>query len=178
MARLSASIGQHQTSKQRAEKAYRQRLVANGICVKCAKRPRHGEAQRCQICTSKQAEYVWRRRQTLQGAKRGPAPKVRGWNFDTDTLITEHVKMARALAWKAKVRIPSSSSVDVDDMIGDAMLGLVVAGRTFDASYGVPFGAWAATQIRGAIWGGVRRWNGEGKHRPVLFALQDWDGAK
>jgi DNA-directed RNA polymerase sigma subunit (sigma70/sigma32) len=177
MAQLSASVGEQQTAKQRADKAYRARLVADGICVKCARRPAQG-SQRCHICTAKAAQAQWKRRQGQEDKAQGPKPSIVGRNFATDDLITDHMRLAKALAWKAKAKIPASSSVDVDDMIGDAMLGLVVAGRTFDDSYKVPFGAWATTQIRGAIWGGVRRWNGTGKSRPKFVAeLQDWDGA-
>ena len=164
-------------AKRTANQHYRQRLVADGVCVRCAKRPASG-GQRCQICTAKAADAEWRRRQARDAKPHGPKPGILGRNFATDSLITDHMRMAKALAWKAKARIPSSSSVDVDDMIGDAMLGLVVAGRTYDESYQVPFGAWATTQIRGAIWNGVRRWNGTGKHRPSFVGeLKDWDGA-
>lgn len=51
-------------------------------------------------------------------------------------------------------------------MIGDALYGLVMAGRTYDQSYRVPFGAWATTQIKGAIYDGIRRWNHLGMKRP------------
>jgi DNA-directed RNA polymerase specialized sigma subunit len=139
----------------------------DGLCVKGCGRPQKPDAQRCAICTAKGAQNEWRRRQTAQAAKRGPAPVVRGWNYETDGLIEEHMRLAKALAWKVRGKIPSSSSVDVDDMVGDALLGLVVAGRTFDESYSVPFGAWASTQIRGAIWDGVRRWTHNGKQQYV-----------
>jgi hypothetical protein len=163
-------------AKRKANHAYRQRLVADGLCVRCGKRERKPDAQRCDICTAKAAEAAWRRRQTLEGAPRGPVPQVRGWNYETDDLIASHVKMAKSLAWRVRGRIPSSSSVDVDDMVGDALLGLVIAGRTFDESYQVPFGAWASKQIRGAIWDGVRRWTRKGKMQTV--ELLPHDGAQ
>lgn len=143
------------------------------LCVRGCGRPRKPDAKRCAICTAKSAESMWRRRQTASQAKRGPAPTIRGWNYETDDLITEHVKMARIMAWQAKAKMPSSSSVDVDDMIGDALYGLVVAGRTFDASYEVPFGAWATTQVRGAIWDGIRRWTRNGKQQYVQLDERD-----
>ena len=116
---------------------------------------------------------MWQRRQTQQAATRGRPKTVVGWNFETDDLIAEHVKMARVMAWRVKAKLPSSSSVDVDDMIGDALYGLVVAGRTFDPDYNVPFGAWATTQVRGAICDGVRRWTRNGES----LELKPQDGA-
>lgn len=170
------TIGDQATAKQRAEKVYRQRLVVSGTCVKCAKRPSKPDAQRCGICTAKAAESAQRRRQGRPVGQKGPQATrgVHGWNFETDDLITEHIKLAKAMAWKAKARIPSSSTIDIDDMVGDALYGLVIAGRTFDESYQVPFGSWASTQIRGEIYSGMRRWTkGYQKHPPQFVELSD-----
>jgi DNA-directed RNA polymerase specialized sigma subunit len=41
---------------------------------------------------------------------------------------------------------------DDADVVGDALYGLVVAGRTFDESKGVPFAAWAKKEIQGAVY--------------------------
>jgi len=101
---------------------------------------------------------MWRKRQANPPQKKGPADSrgVHGWNYGTDDLIVDHMRLARGLAY----RIAASTGVamDVDDLVGDAFYGLVVAGRTYDASYGVDFGAWATTQIKGAVFDGIRRW--------------------
>jgi hypothetical protein len=165
-----APIAEHLSARKRADRAYRRRLVLNGQCVRCGKRREPEQTgQRCGQCKAKATEAAWQRRQRNPPRKKGPKPRTERWNFGTDDLITEHIKLAKALAWKAKGRIPSSSSVDIDDMVGDALLGLVVAGRTFEESYQVPFGAWAATRIRGAIWDGVRRWNYLHQKQPPQF---------
>lgn len=44
-----------------------------------------------------------------------------------------------------------------DDIMQDAVLGLVVAARRYDPSFDVPFGAYAGVVIRGAVISGLRR---------------------
>lgn len=46
--------------------------------------------------------------------------------------------------------------VDLDDLTGAAILGLVEAARRFDPSRGVPFEPWALQRIRGAILDAAR----------------------
>ena len=114
-------------------------------------------------------ESRWRKRQQRESEQRGTEPTREYLNFATDELITDHIGMARAMAYRMRARIPTSSNADVDDMIGDALFGLVVAGRTFDESYNVPFKAWAKTQIRGEVWNGRRRWTHGHKKEPPKF---------
>lgn len=174
--KLTATLDERQTAKQRADSSYRQRLVDKGLCVRCGRRPRKEDAQRCGICTAKAKDAAWQRRQRVEAKAHGPVPAMTGWNFETDELITDHMTMARKIARRvASTRVTSADQVD--DMVGDAMLGLVVAGRTFDESYGVPFGAWAAKQCKGAIFDGMRRWSKTGKSKPVFVSLGDADEA-
>jgi hypothetical protein len=125
-----------------------------GLCIKGCGRPKKPTAQRCERCTKRAAQVVWCHRLTAERKPRGPAKRQRALNLDTDALIEAHVSYAKGYAMKvaARFRLP-----DASDVIGDAMYGLVVAGRTFDASYGVDFGAWATRQIKGEVFGGLRK---------------------
>lgn len=142
-------------ARRRADRTYRQRLVACGMCVRGCGRLSKPDALRCEHCTKAAAEAQWRRRQTDTRKPRGPARKVRPVNLTTDELIEAHIRLARGLAGRVAARF---GIADPADLIGDALYGLVVAGRTYDASYGVPFGAWATPRIRGAVFDGLRRW--------------------
>lgn len=170
---LSATLAERRAAKIAYNTQRQQRLRdarhAAGLCVACGKRPPMEGAQKCRPCTVRASQAQWRYMQTrLKGRER----RVRGWNFETDALITEYVPLARQMARRVAARQFSSSTVDRDDLLGDALYGLVVAGRTYDASYKRPFKAWAATQIRGAIYEGIRRWYRRLKERPVLVPLE------
>lgn len=67
----------------------------------------------------------------------------------TDALAVEHLPLARQVVRARARRLPSH--VDVDDLHQAAALALVLAGRRFDDSRGVPFGAYATQVINGAI---------------------------
>jgi hypothetical protein len=51
-----------------------------------------------------------------------------------------------------------SGRVTIDDLRAFGREGLLDAARTFEESRGVPFGAWAAIRIRGAILDGPSQW--------------------
>lgn len=65
--------------------------------------------------------------------------------------------------------------VDLDDLVASAHVGLVKAARSWDPDRGVPFGAWAALRIRGAILDDLRAFAGssvrQGRRRGVEVAL-------
>lgn len=164
---LTVSIHAQQIAR---AKETRQERAAAGLCVVCAQ-PHQGPPKKCRACTAKSSQAQWRWKQGQAKSATG----VRGWNFETDDLITEHVFLARRMAYGVASRQFSSSTVDVDDVVGDALYGLVLAGRTYDASYGKPFGAWAATQIKGEIYAGIRRWVKRHKVRPVFVPLKEPD---
>jgi len=68
---------------------------------------------------------------------------------DDDDLVLTHLPLVGSLVRQLAQRIPSS--VDRDDLRSAGMLALVSASRTFEAERGVPFAAYAATRIRGAL---------------------------
>ncbi len=57
----------------------------------------------------------------------------------------------------AKMRRHLPSHADLDDMIGDGLLGLVEAARRYDPARNVAFRTFAEHRIRGAIGDGLRR---------------------
>lgn len=150
-------------------RALQQERAAQGLCVQCSV-PHDGEAQKCRRCTVRASEAVWRWKQGKQAPE---PPAVRGWNYDTDDLITQNLDLPKRMARSIMAKMPPSTSVDVDDLIGDGMYGLVLAGRTYDPSYETPFRSWASTQVRGEIYGGMRRWLKRVKQRPTFVPLDD-----
>jgi RNA polymerase sigma factor for flagellar operon FliA len=80
----------------------------------------------------------------------------------TDTLATNPHRLIEAYrsyahAISAEVLKKLPSSVDRDDVIGAAELGLVEAARSFDPSRGVLFKTFAYYRIRGAIYDALRK---------------------
>ena len=166
---LTASVYERQIARART---LRHERIARGLCVQCGE-PHQGPPQKCPRCTALASQAQWRWQQThLKGRER----VVRGWNFGTDDLIAEHVPLATRMARGLARRQFSSSTVDVDELVGDALYGLVVAGRTFDEGYGRPFHAWAALQIRSSMWRGIRSWCKRVQTRPVFVPLDVLDG--
>lgn len=68
---------------------------------------------------------------------------------DVDALVREHLALVGHAVRSAMARVPGH--VRRDDLASAGMLALVVAARRYDTSQGVPFTAYAATRIRGAI---------------------------
>jgi RNA polymerase sigma factor FliA len=73
---------------------------------------------------------------------------------ERDALIRAHTGLARNLALRLAGRVPSC--VDLDDLIGAGVLGLIDAVDRFDASRAIPFEAYARTRIQGAILDALR----------------------
>src|SRR3989442_15533303 len=73
---------------------------------------------------------------------------------ERDALIRTHTGLARNLALRLAGRVPSC--VDLDDLIGAGVLGLIDAVDRFDASRAIPFEAYARTRIQGAILDALR----------------------
>jgi DNA-directed RNA polymerase specialized sigma subunit len=106
----------------------------------------------------------------------GPVPKDRPLNLGTDALILDHITLARSLARRV-ASTHTSYQAEVDDMIGDALYGLVLAGRRYNEDAAVPFAPWARTHIKGAIYGGIRSRRKTRQRTPPQFVpLQDGDG--
>ena len=73
---------------------------------------------------------------------------------ERQALICAHTALARNLALRLAGRVPSS--VDLGDLIGAGLLGLIDAVDRFDASRAIPFEAYARTRIQGAILDALR----------------------
>ncbi len=70
-------------------------------------------------------------------------------------LVEQHLPLVRQIAAKVCARLPKH--VDIGDIEGDGVVGLVDAARKFQPSKKVPFGAYARLRINGAIVDGLRR---------------------
>lgn len=69
--------------------------------------------------------------------------------IDRETLIEEHVSLVKYLAARVSAKLPPS--IEVDDLVGAGMLGLIDAAEKFDPSRGIRFRTYAERRIRGAI---------------------------
>jgi len=70
-------------------------------------------------------------------------------------LVTEHAALVKKQAWHLLSRLPSS--VELDDLIQDGMIGLLEAASHFDPAKGVQFETFASQRIRGAMLDQLRR---------------------
>jgi DNA-directed RNA polymerase specialized sigma subunit len=113
------------------------------LCGTCESKPGR---KRCYECAAKIAAQQWRWK---QGQPKKARPVRKTHNLATDHLIVAHMPLAKAIARRAVVKYRLQ---DGSDVVGDALYGLVVAGRTFDESKGVPFAAWARKEIQGAVY--------------------------
>jgi RNA polymerase sigma factor FliA len=69
-------------------------------------------------------------------------------------LIVAHTGLAKSLALRFAGRLPAC--VELDDLIGAGMLGLMDAVDRFDEGRSIPFEAYARTRIQGAILDALR----------------------
>jgi RNA polymerase sigma factor for flagellar operon FliA len=76
-------------------------------------------------------------------------------------LIERYADLAVGIA--RCMRIPSASLADRDDAASAAMIGLISAVDRFDPSRGVPFEAYAALRIRGAVVDEIRHVDERGR---------------
>ncbi len=72
-------------------------------------------------------------------------------------LITSHLNLARAIAGRMYRLAPSKC--DLDEMVGDAYVGLCLAARDFNESLGFKFASYASHRIKGAIIDALRKKN-------------------
>ena len=84
---------------------------------------------------------------SLRGAKRGAALRRQ------DLAIT-HLPLVRHIARRMRQTLPAR--VELDDLIGAGMIGLLDATRKFDAERNISFRAYAKHRIRGAITDSLR----------------------
>ena len=66
-----------------------------------------------------------------------------------ETLVREHLNLVRRAVAEMSAKMPKHAPRD--DLMSAGMCGLAQAARSFDPSRGVPFHAYAATRIRGAL---------------------------
>ena len=66
-----------------------------------------------------------------------------------DALISAHLPLVHHVVRETMNRVPTH--VDRDDLVSAGLMALVKAANGFDASRGVPFSAYAATRVRGAV---------------------------
>lgn len=69
--------------------------------------------------------------------------------------VDDHLPLVGAIAKVMSRRLPST--VELDELINDGVVGLLDAARRFDPTRGVPFSAYAGHRIRGAILDGLRK---------------------
>jgi len=68
--------------------------------------------------------------------------------------ILAHTALAKRIALRVAGRVPKS--VEIDDLVGAGMLGLIDAADRFDPSRGIPFEAYSRRRIQGAILDALR----------------------
>jgi len=86
------------------------------------------------------------------------APKTAKEQKDLEkrnTLVEQYLPYAASIA--SRVMQTLSSSVDFDDVMCNARLGLLEAARKFDASLNVDFKTFSYYRIKGAIYDGLRK---------------------
>lgn len=76
---------------------------------------------------------------------------------DHDTLVLQHLSQVRLIA--KKMREGMRPHVELEDLIGYGIIGLIEAVRRFDPGRGILLKTYAEHRIRGAILDGLRRMN-------------------
>ena len=95
---------------------------------------------------------------------------VIGLLHDQDKLVEDYMGFARAVCRQIAKTLPVYA--DADSLESDAMYGLLMAARTYDASRGASFENHAAKRIRGAILDGLGRRKRNCKHcSPEIVSL-------
>lgn len=80
--------------------------------------------------------------------------KEQGNQLAKDKLLAEYSPLVKYTAQRMAVNLPRS--VDIGDLIGTGVLGLIKAVETFDMSLGFKFETYATHKIRGAILDDLR----------------------
>lgn len=74
--------------------------------------------------------------------------------LDSDQLVQRFAPLVKRIAYHLMARLPSS--VQVDDLVQNGMLGLLDAMSRFETGFGAQFETYAAQRIRGAMLDGLR----------------------
>jgi len=72
-----------------------------------------------------------------------------------DTLVEQHLALVKTSVDRMRIYLPPS--LEMDDLYSVGFTGLATAARRFDPTQGVPFAAFAAMHIRGAVHDELRR---------------------
>lgn len=72
-----------------------------------------------------------------------------------DALVQDHVRLVRHIVERVKMTLPAH--LEVEDLYGAGLTGLVQAARKFDPSQGTSFASFASARIRGAVLDELRR---------------------
>jgi RNA polymerase sigma factor for flagellar operon FliA len=80
--------------------------------------------------------------------------KQRGDAAARDELVVKHMSVVRFVAGRMAIHIPST--IDLDDLVGWGVLGLLDAVEKFDPSQEIKFSTYATIRIRGAILDEIR----------------------
>jgi RNA polymerase sigma factor for flagellar operon FliA len=84
-----------------------------------------------------------------------PAARVEAkWAAEQQQLLVELLPLVKRVAYKIREHLPSH--VDVDDLIGNGVLGLVDAVSKFDTTKRVKLESYARHRVRGGILDGLR----------------------
>lgn len=71
-----------------------------------------------------------------------------------DLAIVDHLPLVRRIAYRLSAQMPRS--LDLQDLIGAGVIGLVQAARDYDAAHKSSFKTYASIRIRGAILDAIR----------------------
>ena len=74
--------------------------------------------------------------------------------INKDQLIQRFAPLVKRIAYHLMARLPSS--VQVDDLVQNGLMGLLDAINRFEAGMGAQFETYAAQRIRGAMLDGLR----------------------
>ncbi|HZE89510.1 MAG TPA: FliA/WhiG family RNA polymerase sigma factor [Verrucomicrobiae bacterium] len=77
-----------------------------------------------------------------------PPVAVQG-SAEREEFLMHYVPLVKVLVLRVSARLPKG--LDVPDLMGEGVLGLIDAVNRFDPRRGIPFGAYARRRIRGAI---------------------------
>ncbi len=93
-----------------------------------------------------------------------------------DQLIEKYAPLVKKIAYHMSARLPAD--VHIDDIIQSGLIGLLNAGKNYDAKQGAQFETYATIRIRGAILDEVRRagWAPKSVHkkaRDLSAAIQE-----
>jgi RNA polymerase sigma factor FliA len=73
---------------------------------------------------------------------------------ERNRLVIEHVGLVKAIASRLAQRLPAT--VEVSDLVGVGVVGLIEAAQRYEPQTGVPFDAFARQRLRGAMLDALR----------------------